>query len=278
MDGIAFVKGHGTANDFVLLPDPDGELDLTPSLVRSLCDRRTGIGADGVLRVVRSQAEPAAAFLADQAAWFMDYRNADGTTSETCGNGLRVFARYLLQSGLAEAGELSIGTRAGVVRAWVAGRDDDITVDMGASVISGGSAATFPGNGGLSFEGLQVSMGNPHLVCVTTTRIDELDLTAGPLVDQDSFPDGANIEFVNVIGARHARMRVHERGVGETLSCGSGACAVAAALAVRDEVTDGDYVVDVPGGRLRVTLDTTSGHLLLSGPAVLVAEGTWWAN
>jgi diaminopimelate epimerase len=271
VDGIAFLKGHGTANDFVVLPDLDGELELTPELVVALCDRRRGIGADGVLRVVRSRAEPAAATI--DAPWFMDYRNADGSISETCGNGLRVFARYLVQAGLAEPGEIRIGTRGGVVRAWHAGPTDDVTVDMGASEVSVGSFASV---GGHTFAGLQVSMGNPHLVCVTHTDVDDLDLSTAPDVDQQHFPQGANVEFVNVVGERHARMRVSERGVGETLSCGSGACAVAAALAVRDHVHDGEYIVDVPGGRLRVTLDAGSGHLLLSGPAELVAEGVWW--
>jgi diaminopimelate epimerase len=271
MDGIAFVKGHGTANDFVVLPDLDGEIELTPELVVALCDRRTGIGADGVLRVVRSQAEPAAAQLAGDANWFMDYRNADGSISETCGNGLRVFSRYLVQNGLAEAGELTIATRAGIVRAWVAGPRDDITVDMGPSTISVGSFASLDGH---TYAGLAVSMGNPHLVCVTTTDVDQLDLTLAPEVDQQHFPDGANVEFVNVVGDRHARMRVSERGVGETRSCGSGACAVAATLAARDHVHEGEYTVDVPGGRLRVTLEAHT--VLLSGPAELVAEGVWW--
>jgi diaminopimelate epimerase len=269
MDGIAFVKGHGTANDFVVLPDVDGELELTPALVMALCDRRTGIGADGVLRVVRSVAEPAAD--AGDASYFMDYRNADGSISETCGNGLRVFSRYLVQNGLAEAGELKIATRAGIVRSWVAGVHDDITVDMGPSTISAGSFANL---GGHTYAGLQVSMGNPHLVCVTTTDVDQLDLSVAPEVDQQHFPDGANVEFVNVVGDRHARMRVSERGVGETQSCGSGACAVAATLAVRDHVHEGDYIVDVRGGRLRVSIGPDT--VLLSGPAELVAEGVWW--
>jgi diaminopimelate epimerase len=97
---IAFVKGHGTRNDFVLLPDPDGALELTADLVARLCDRRAGVGADGVLRVVRSAADADAAAMAGRAAWFMDYRNADGSVAETCGNGLRVFGRYLVDTGL----------------------------------------------------------------------------------------------------------------------------------------------------------------------------------
>ena len=116
MDTIAFVKGHGTRNDFVLLPDVDGTLDLTAELAIALCDRRGGIGADGVLRVVKSTADPDATAMADQATWFMDYRNADGSLSETCGNGLRVFARYLVDAGLSDPGQFAIATRGGVSR------------------------------------------------------------------------------------------------------------------------------------------------------------------
>src|SRR4051812_8924857 len=116
--GLRYVKGHGTANDFVVLPDPDGDLDLTPGLVRALCDRRRGLGADGVLRVVRAdvaRGDLAAAATDDpEARWFMDYRNADGSVAEMCGNGIRVFARYLVEAGFAQPGSLRIVTRDGV--------------------------------------------------------------------------------------------------------------------------------------------------------------------
>jgi diaminopimelate epimerase len=268
VDSIAFVKGHGTHNDFVLLPDADGALELTAELAIALCDRRGGIGADGVLRVVRTAADADATAMADQATWFMDYRNSDGSLSQTCGNGLRVFARYLLDAGLAEPGRLPIATRAGIVTAW-ADLDGDITVDMGAPAISAGSTAVVDGQ---VFEGVAVSMGNPHLVCVTDIDVASLDLTTMPDVDVLAFPDGVNVEFVNIVGDRHAVMRVYERGSGETQSCGSGACAVVAALAAIDGAKTGEYVVDVPGGRLSVAFDD-AGHLLLRGPAVLVAEG-----
>jgi diaminopimelate epimerase len=275
VDSIEFVKGHGTRNDFVVLPDPDCALDRTADLVRALCDRRAGIGADGVMRVVRSSADPDAAAMADQAVWFMDYRNADGSLSETCGNGLRVFARYLVDRGLAEPGRIPIATRAGVVMTWV-DVDGDVTVDMGVPVVAGRSTAVVHGN---SYEGVMVSIGNPHLVCVIDDTIDSLDLTAIPDVDPLAFPEGVNVEFVNVAGDRHAVMRVHERGSGETQSCGSGACAVAAALSARDGVPGGEggeYVIDLPGGTLAVRVGD-DGHLLLRGPAVLVAEGHWRA-
>jgi diaminopimelate epimerase len=272
VDSIEFVKGHGTRNDFVLLPDPDRSLDLTPDLVIALCDRRAGIGADGVLRVVRSSADPDAAAMSDTAAWFMDYRNADGSVSETCGNGLRVFARYLIDAGLAEPGRQAIATRAGIVPVW-ADVDGDVTVDMGPPEVTAASTAVV---GGRAFDGVVVSMGNPHLVCVTDVDVHSLDLTMSPDVDPLAFPTGANVEFVNILGDRHAVMRVHERGSGETQSCGSGACAVAAAMAALDGASVGHYVIDLPGGRLSVQFDD-AGHLLLRGPAVLVAEGRWRA-
>ena len=273
VDSVAFVKGHGTRNDFVLLPDADATLDLTAELAIALCDRRAGIGADGVLRVVKATADSDAIEMADKATWFMDYRNADGSLSETCGNGLRVFARYLVDAGLAGPGEFAIATRGGIVTVW-ADVDGDVTVDMGAPALASDATAVV---GGHAFRGVAVSMGNPHLVCVTDTDITTLDLTTMPDVDVQAFPDGVNVEFVNIVGERHAVMRVHERGSGETQSCGSGACAVVAALAAIDGTMSGEFVVDVPGGRLTVAFND-AGHLLLRGPAVLVADGQWRPN
>ena len=208
--------------------------------------------------------------MADAATWFMDYRNADGSLSETCGNGLRVFARYLVDSHLVEPGELSIATRGGVVTVWL-DAEGDVTVDMGAPQPSANATATVDGE---VFEGVAVSMGNPHLVCITDVDVASLDLTTMPDVDGLAFPDGVNVEFVNIVGDRHAQMRVYERGSGETQSCGSGACAVVAAMAALDGDRNGEYIVDVPGGRLCIRFDD-AGHLLLRGPAVVVADGTF---
>ena len=201
----------------------------------------------------------------------MDYRNADGSPSETCGNGLRVFARYLVDSGLAVPGRLAIGTRAGVVQVDV-GPVGDVTVDMGLPEVFETSFALV---GGAKYEGLHVSMGNPHLVCVTDVPVETLDLTVLPDVDMAVFPAGVNVEFVNIVDDAHAVMRVYERGVGETESCGSGACAVAAALAVRAGVSAGSWQLSVPGGELSLTIDAETGHVLLRGPAVVVARGVW---
>jgi len=265
---VEFAKGHGTGNDFVLLPDPDGALDLTSSLVRALCDRRQGIGGDGVLRVVRAAKHPEGAAMAGDAEWFMDYWNADGSVAEMCGNGSRVFARYLVSHGLAPPGAWTLATRAGA-KAVRVGDVGDVTVDMGPPEFLRDSFAVVAGR---RLDGVGVSMGNPHLVCgVGAADLAAADLVTAPKYDPAVFPDGVNVELVTPVGRGHVRMRVHERGSGETASCGTGACAVAA-VALRDAgESSGAVTVDVPGGRLTVTLDGRTSWL--AGPAVIVAEG-----
>jgi diaminopimelate epimerase len=286
-----FLLGHGTENDFVVLPDPDGDRwpadRLDAALVRRLCERRSGLGGDGVLRVVRSRHVPdAPAVLGDdleRCEWFMDHRNADGSYAEMCGNGVRLFLHVLVTEGLldrsASADGVLVGTRGGPRRVG-AGADGSYSVDMGPARPFGRGEATVAGQ---AFPGQAVSMGNPHLVCLTDadsgTDIDALDLTGRPGVDPGLFPEGVNVEFVRVLAAgaegadAHVRLRVHERGVGETRSCGTGACATAyAALAAgSEEPQRGTVVVDVPGGRL--TVDVSPETTVLRGPAVVVATG-----
>jgi diaminopimelate epimerase len=252
---MRFAKGHGTENDFVILPDPDGAIELTPELVIRLCDRRAGLGGDGVLRVAPDPGT---------GGWFMDYRNADGSLAEMCGNGIRVFGRYLLDHGLVSGPEFAVGTRAGT-RLLRVGPDGLITVDMGMPVVLGPGRATLAGR---ALAGLAVSMGNPHLACVVREPLDGFDLSSVPVLDAGLFPGGANLELVRFTGDAQVEMRVHERGSGPTRSCGTGA--VAAAVAAADGSL-GRWTVDVPGGRLWVTLDGATS--LLSGPAVIVAEG-----
>jgi diaminopimelate epimerase len=270
---MRFAKGHGTGNDFLIVPDPDGQLTLTPPLVAGLCDRHTGLGADGVLRVVRTAAAGVVPPL-DTAEWFMDYRNADGSIAEMCGNGIRVFARYLLGHGLADGPQFGLATRAGL-RHVSEEPGGDITVDMGAPAVLGHGAAVI---GGSRYPGLAVSLGNPHLACVVGVPVASIDLSQPPVVDGTLFPDGANVEVVRVLADGSAEMRVHERGSGPTLSCGTGA--VAAAVAAAWDVAGapsgggaaaGVWAVRVPGGTLTVTLTETTS--LLSGPAEIVAEG-----
>jgi diaminopimelate epimerase len=269
---MRFAKGHGTGNDFVIIPDPDGHLTLTPPLVAALCDRRRGLGGDGLLAVVRSAKHPEAVAMAGQAEWFMDYRNGDGSLAEMCGNGVRVFARYLIESGLAEpAGNvLPVATRAGVVLVELDA--DALGVDMVPPRPLGTGSVRV---GGELLLGTAVSVGNPHLVC----RVDDLtglDLTRPPALDPAAFPEGANVEFFLGQPAlpgvdAHVRMRVYERGSAETLSCGSGACAVAAVALGETGRDTGRVAVELPGGRL--TVDLAPGMCRLTGPAVIVATG-----
>ena len=276
MGRVHFTKGHGAGNDFVIVEDPDGALELTPAQVAALCDRRFGIGGDGVLRVVRSAKDAAGAGFAAEAEWFMDYRNSDGSIAEMCGNGVRVFTRYLVTRGLATPGPagLPVATRAGVVVAVLEG--DQIRVHMGAPRVYAASTATA---GPLTFPGVAVDCGNPHLVCGLHDGLglSSLDLTVEPGFDRAVFPAGVNVEFVAAAEPLdgvdlHVGMRVHERGSGETLACGSGALAVGA-VALRDAgLQTGVVAVDLPGGRLTVTADE-QGRWWLTGPAVLVATG-----
>ena len=287
-------KGHGTRNDFVLLDDPQGALDLTPALVRALADRRAGVGGDGVIRLVRSEATPDAAVAlaeAPDAAWFMDYRNADGSVAEMCGNGVRVVAAFAERLGVWDGtGELPLATRAGVrrvrrVAAPLGEVADWYEVDMGAWELSAGPRAVDAGGDAeVAIAGLEVArpalsvdVGNPHTVVALADEaaLGAADLTRAPLV-APAPPHGTNVELVVPLGegpdgVGRLRMRVHERGVGETESCGTGACA--AAIAVRTWAGDGApeaWWVDVPGGTLRVRV--VGRRVLLAGPAELTYE------
>ncbi|WP_445528689.1 diaminopimelate epimerase [Streptomyces cyslabdanicus] len=273
---IPFLKGHGTENDFVIVPDPENAVELSPAAVAALCDRRAGIGGDGVLHVVRSAAHPEARAMAAEAEWFMDYRNADGSVAEMCGNGVRVFARYLQHAGHTTEGDLAIATRGGVKTVHIA-KDGDVTVGMGRARLPEGDVTVSVG--GRSWPARNVNMGNPHAVAFVDDLDDAGDLLSPPSFSPASaYPDGVNVEFVVDRGPRHVALRVHERGSGETRSCGTGACAVAVAAARRDGAdpaatgTPATYTVDLPGGTLVIT-ERPDGEIEMTGPAVLVAEG-----
>jgi diaminopimelate epimerase len=264
------LKGHGTENDFVIVPDLDGVINISPELVRALCDRHAGVGADGILRVVRSENDPDGKEFAADAEFFMDYRNADGSVAETCGNGIRVFLRYLMRSRLVTE-SAAVATRGGIVSVR-SGTDGDISVQMGLpQVLADRPVATAAPTSRAALAA--VRMPNPHVVVqVEPDELDNLDLTRPPLV-VPPLPDGQNVEFIAPLGPRHLRMRVHERGVGETRSCGTGICAaVAAAATTRGCPADGEaWRVDVPGGSCRVIWHA-DGAIELIGPAVIVAE------
>jgi diaminopimelate epimerase len=270
-----WLKGHGTENDFVLLPDHEGTIhgELEGAFVAALCDRRRGIGADGVMRVIRTAA------LGESSAgeWFMDYRNADGSVSEMCGNGVRVFALHLVQEGLVDPTEpIVVGTRGGdktitIDASTGSGQGALFSVDMGVPEVLGVSKISAAGS---TWEAQDVRTGNPHAIAFVDQLADAGSLLTEPEYDESVYPEGVNIEFVVREGEQHVAMRVHERGSGETRSCGTGACAVAVAAAVADGADrPTTYRVDVPGGTLHVSWNADN-HIVLTGPAEIVARGT----
>ncbi|MFW6772663.1 diaminopimelate epimerase [Nocardioides sp. CPCC 205120] len=279
-----FAKGHGTRNDFVILPDADGtrHADLDPARVQALTDRRAGIGGDGILRVVRTAAidDPDAVAGRGAAEWFMDYRNADGSVAEMCGNGIRVFTRWLVDhEGVDPAAPVAIATRAGVLSVRV-DEDGRVSAEVGTPTLLPASEVTVADTGA-TWPTTGVDMGNPHAVAFLEDLADAGSLLVGPAYDRELYPDGVNVEFVVRRGERHVAMRVHERGSGETQSCGTGAAAVMVASALADGAVPADgtppaepvvYRVDVPGGELDLTW-TPEGTVVLTGPAEIVAEG-----
>lgn len=291
-----FWLGHGTRNDFVLVVDPDGGREFDAATIAALCDRRGGLGGDGWIRLIRTAALPEWSHLLDEqptAEWFMDYRNSDGSSAEMCGNGVRVFAHLLETLGLADFSAeqpMPIGTRAGV--RWVRRTAPaHYRVGMGrwhladdAHAAAAGSDASVSAIGlEQARPGLSVDMGNPHTVVAlaSTAELVGLDLARAPQVAPEP-AHGTNVEFivpggVSIDGEQprgQLQMRVFERGVGETQSCGTGACA--AAVAARfwmGESGPGVWDVQVPGGTVTVTLHE-DGSVDLEGPAAIVAHGT----
>lgn len=285
---MIFAKGHGTQNDFVLLPDLDAKLTLTAARVAAVCDRRRGLGADGVLRITTAGAAVRVGVLerlpdgVGAGDWYMDYRNADGSTAQMCGNGMRVFAHYLRACGLESRDEFVVGSLAGprpVTLHHVGETNADVTVDMGKANRVGSGQATV---GGRVFTGLAVDVGNPHLACVDpqlgAEGLAALDVGAPVQFDRAQFPDGVNVEVLTAPVGGLVRMRVHERGVGETRSCGTGTVAAAVAALADAGADTGTLTVRVPGGDVVVTITDATSYL--RGPSVLVARGEiseeWW--
>ncbi|CAB4764935.1 MAG: diaminopimelate epimerase [Actinobacteria bacterium] len=248
-------KGHGTENEFILIP----EGNLSPSDIASLCNRNSGVGADGLIQIKQRDGH-----------WFMDYRNSDGSLAEMCGNGIRVMAKYLYDRGLESRTSFDIDTRAGIKRIEIKA-DGRISAGMGAVVIEPGTpTVTYGGN---SWLGFKVSVGNPHAVVFLESLALLPEVLEKPTVTPARlFPDGVNVEFVEILGERHLSMRVFERGVGETRSCGTGTCAVAVAAAAQAGVVGAStWRVDVLGGSLEIDIDAL-GEVTMTGPAVLVND------
>lgn len=265
---LPFVKGHGTHNDFIVLLDPGNVADLTAAQVRWLCDRRSGLGADGVLRVVETRAFPEARAACSDARYFMDYRNADGSTAEMCGNGIRVFAHVLMSRGWEDGTAFVIGTRGGCMEVTVTGAGtyavhlpypaESLGADFRVAV------------GEWTWAGVGARLPNPHVVALNVNLG-----TLGPLHDAPQvtpkLAEGTNVEFAEIHAPGRLAIRVHERGVGETQSCGTGACA-AAWVAHLQKPEQRDWVVELPGGILQVTIHGDDSFTLV-GPAEIVAEG-----
>ena len=248
--------GHGTENDFVLIYDPENSFTITEAQVASICNRTTGIGADGFIRITKNAGK-----------WFMDYRNADGSLAEMCGNGIRVMAKYLVTRGLQPEGIFPIDTRDGLKHLRVP-LDGDISVNMGH--VTDEMEEVEATHNGHTWSGLHISVGNPHAVVFVDSLDDVGSLHSAPAVSPSStYPDGVNVEFVEILPNFEAKMRVHERGSGETRSCGTGTCAVALAATLKTNGTlPSRWTIYPPGGKLIVDIDGHSNATLI-GPAVI---------
>ena len=285
---IEFTKGHGTGNDFVLILDRAGQYVLSELEIAELCDRNFGIGADGVIFVVETEHSAEVAHLLQEepaAKWFMDYRNADGSKGEMCGNGARVFARFLLENNLAElfdGSTLPIATRAGIKD--ITQTANGFAVDLGRWKVSNDEVLVRAAGLQVARPALSINIGNPHVVVALADleELEALDLTKAPLIEPAP-KEGANVEFVVLDeplikdGVAGITMRVFERGVGETLSCGTGIAA--AAIAIRDYAgnTQNFWRVKVPGGEVGVRIFPTEEgeHAGINGPAELTFTGVW---
>lgn len=273
---MRFAKYQGIGNDFVMLSDPDDKLELTPHLVRSLCDRRFGIGADGVIRVAPSS----------RAHFFMDYANSDGSPSEMCGNGIRCLAVFARAEGLTDETVIDVDTLAGVKSVTV--QSGRVRVDMGAPIfVPARIPARLESPGphalrtkleldGASLEAAVLSMGNPHAVLFVDDVNTVPVTTLGPRLEEHHvFPKGANIGFATVDSANRIRLRVWERGSRETLACGTGACAAAVAARLL-RGTGAKTTVVLRGGDLEIEWAgpaTDEQPVFMTGPAVEVFRG-----
>ena len=287
-------KAHATGNDFVVYLDEDGTHEPTADEVRFLCDRHFGIGGDGLIRLAHPQAvsdvneRQIADCAAGDADWFMDYRNADGSLAEMCGNGTRAITLFAQRQGIADqpgGKPFHLGTRAGVKILTslgdVPGLGKDVfQVEMGAWKRGDvdGYEVTIPGTSG-SARGTFVDMGNPHVVAVleaafaSLPNVEDLDLVTKPVVAPE-IPSDQNVEFVRIDeqsegdDTGEATMRVNERGCGETLSCGTGLCATAITLRAKTGIDH--WTITVRGGTLRV--DVTDEDVKLTGSATIVGK------
>jgi diaminopimelate epimerase len=251
--------GHGTENDFLIIFDPEDQQDLSAAQVAAMCNRSTGLDTDGLIRIIKRDGK-----------WFMDYRNNDGSIAEMCGNGIRVMAKYLIAKGYQPAGIFAINTRAGM-KYLAAPEEGDISVNLGSVQEIYGEIEVQAADH--TWRGYNINVGNPHAVVFVDDVKDAGDLLTAPTVTpEDEYPDGVNVEFVQFLANGEIAMRVFERGVGETRSCGTGTCAVAlAATLKKGQRLPSRWIINPPGGRLVVDIDPHSNATLI-GPAVILDD------
>ena len=256
---ITATYGHGTENDFLILFDPQGAQQIAPLDIAKMCNRATGIGADGFIRIIKKSEK-----------WFMDYSNSDGSIAEMCGNGIRVMARYLVERGYQPEGIFAIDTRAGIKHLRVP-QEGDISVNMGQVVDEMEEIEVI--HNGRNWNGFHISVGNPHAVAFVDSLDEVGALGEAPTANPpSSYPEGVNVEFVKITDGNSIRMRVFERGSGETRSCGTGTCAVALAATLHTKgKLPATWIINPPGGRLEVSIDGHS-NATLTGPAVLIRD------
>ena len=256
---ISATYGHGTHNDFVLIFDPENKLNLNANQIKRICDRNLGIGSDGLIKIIKQNQ-----------SWFMDYYNADGTQAEMCGNGIRVMARYLTDRGHQPSGIYTINTRDGRKFLSVP-QVGDISVNMGkVSLVSGEISVKVNSN---KYFGFNIDVGNPHAVVFVSDLNEIGDLAKLPDVEPvQTYPEGVNIEFAKILEDNEIQMRVYERGIAETKSCGTGTCAVALAATIKSgQKLPIKWRINPPGGQLVVEIDAHS-NATLTGPAVLLKD------
>lgn len=276
---IRFSKMHGTKNDFVVFHDLDQKIALSPEQVSRLCDRREGVGADGVIVVRPSEG----------ADFFMDYINSDGTIAEMCGNGIRCLAKYVYDNSLTGKKTLAVETRAGIKTLDLivdkTNRVEKVKVDMGAPIfdprkipvnITDRNAPILDYPVEVSHHKFYcnlVSMGNPHCIIFAEDNLDYLARTYGPMLETHPvFPAKTNVEFCKVLGPNRLLMRVWERGSGETFSCGTGACATAVASVLKG-FTKGETTVELLGGPLAIYWKGNNNSVIMTGKSETVYIG-----
>lgn len=277
---IPFTKMHGAGNDYIYIDALTEVPDNLPLLSQNISDRHFGIGSDGLVVILPS----------DKADFRMRMFNADGSEAEMCGNASRCIGKYVYDKHLTDKTEVTLETLAGIKHLHLEvreGKVEEVTVDMGVPelvpelipVISSSKEAKISEKeiiNGIEYKITAVGMGNPHAVVFMPALFDRLVLQEGPKMEvAEIFPNRANIEFIKVIDRRHIQMRVWERGSGETLACGTGACAAVVA-GVLNNLTDREVHVSLPGGTLKIRWDETTNHVFLTGPAEFIADGVFY--